>query len=137
MSSWIVVVYSWVWLKPQMYPVNLVIEKPEGSSQFSHVTTREERGKLHLFPGWFQEVTDSRDRGSCTWVGLSFGDDHFVSYFRSSTASGVDLDISFVPVVASTSGHLHCELVRILFWQTPRGTVFFMLQEFKQSLLAV
>ena len=41
--------------------------------------------------------------------------------------------ISFMPAVASTSGHIHCELVRILFLQAHRETAFrsLQLQEFR------
>jgi hypothetical protein len=38
--------------------------------------------------------------------------------------------ISFMPAVATTSGRLHCELVRILFLQAHWETAFLLLQEF-------
>ena len=34
--------------------------------------------------------------------------------------------ISFIPAVVSTSGRLHCECVRFLFWQTHRETDRFL-----------
>ena len=51
--------------------------------------------------------------------------------YRAAYNNRLSNAISFVPAVASTSGHLHFELVRILFLQAHRETDHFLLiQEF-------
>ena len=50
--------------------------------------------------------------------------------YRADFNSCPSHSISFMPAVATTSGRLHCELVRILFLQTHRETdAFLQLQE--------
>ena len=46
--------------------------------------------------------------------------------------------LSFIPVVPVSSGHIHCELVRILCWQTHgKPTASFQLQELRMCNITI